>query len=116
MTLVEYKVKDDDVSRFKYCMCIKGYYNILEKKEEIMAGKESEFLNNLIKQKEVKKIWEAVRSILRKKDYLPAITPKNWFKHFSNLFFNTVGELLTYELQVFGPQYVEDQGQRFYRT
>jgi hypothetical protein len=31
-TLVEYKVKDDDISRFKYWECRKEYYNILEKK------------------------------------------------------------------------------------
>jgi ribosome biogenesis GTPase A len=85
----------------------------LEKKEEIMAGKESEFLNNLIKQKEVKKIWEAVRNILNKKDYLPTVTPENWIKHFSNLFSNAAGELLTYELQALGPQYVEELDKDF---
>jgi hypothetical protein len=35
MTLLQYKVKDDDASRFKYW----EYYNILVRKEKIMAGK-----------------------------------------------------------------------------
>jgi hypothetical protein len=107
MTLVEYKVKDYDVSRFKYWKCRKEYYSILEKKKKSWQEKQSEFLNNLIKQKEVKKIWGAVRNILKKNYYLPTVTPENWIKHFSNLFFNTAGELLTYELQALGPQYVE---------
>jgi hypothetical protein len=34
MTLVEYKVKDYDVSRFKYWECRKEYYNILGKKKK----------------------------------------------------------------------------------
>jgi hypothetical protein len=50
---------------------------------------------------------------LKKKDYLPTVTPENWFKHFSNLFSDTVGELLTYELQVLGPQYVEELDKDF---
>jgi hypothetical protein len=39
MTLVEYKVKDDNVSRFKYWECRKEYYNILEKRKN--PGKKS---------------------------------------------------------------------------
>jgi hypothetical protein len=45
---------------------------------------------------------------LKKKNYLPTVTPEKWIKRFSNLFSNTAGQLLTYELQVLGPQYVEE--------
>jgi hypothetical protein len=55
-TSVEYKVKDDDVSRFKYWECRKEYYNILEKNKKSWQEEQSDFLDNLIKQKEVKKI------------------------------------------------------------
>jgi hypothetical protein len=113
MTLVEYKVKDDDVSRFKYWECRKEYYNILVKKKKSWQEKQSEFLNNLIKQKEVKKIWEAVRNILKKNYYLPTVTPEKWIKLFSDFFSNTAGEPLTYELQALGPQYVEELDKDF---
>jgi hypothetical protein len=79
----------------------------LEKKGKSWRENQSEFLNNLIKQKEVHKIWEAVRNIVKKKDYLLTVTAENWIKHFSNLFSNAAGEGLTYELQALGPQYVE---------
>jgi hypothetical protein len=39
MTLVEHKVMDDDVSKFKYWECRKEYYNILEKNKN--PGKKS---------------------------------------------------------------------------
>jgi hypothetical protein len=50
---------------------------------------------------------------LNKKDYLPTVTPENWIKHFSNLFSNTAGKLLTYELQALGPHYVEELDKDF---
>jgi hypothetical protein len=51
--------------------------------------------------------------ILKKKDYLPTVTPESWIKHFSDLFSNTTGQPLTYELQAFGPQYVEELDKDF---
>jgi hypothetical protein len=44
---------------------------------------------------------------------LPTVTPEKWIKHFSNLFSNTAGELLTYELRELGPQYVEELDKDF---
>jgi hypothetical protein len=113
MTLVEYNVEDDDASRFKYWECRKESYNILEKRKKSWQEKQSEFLNNLIKQKEIKKIWEAVRNILKKNDYLHTVAPEKWIKHFSELFFNTAGEPLTYEMQALGPRYVEELDKDF---
>jgi hypothetical protein len=40
MTLVEYKVKDDNISRFKYWEHRKEYYNILEKKKKSWQEKQ----------------------------------------------------------------------------
>jgi hypothetical protein len=42
--------------------------NSLETKRKRLQDKKSEFINDLIKQKDVKRIWEAVRSIVRKRD------------------------------------------------
>jgi hypothetical protein len=58
----------------------------LEKKKQIWQEKQAEFLNNLIKQKEVKKVWEAVKNILKKKDYLPTVSPENWLNILVNCF------------------------------
>jgi hypothetical protein len=84
----------------------------LEKKKKSWQEKQSEFLNNLIKHK-FQKIWEAVRNILKKNDYLPTVTPEKRIKHFSDLFSNTAGEPLTYELQALEPQYVEELDKDF---
>jgi hypothetical protein len=93
--------------------CVEKSIIISWKKEKSWQEKQSEFISNLIKQKEVKKIWEAVRNILKKKDYLPTVTPEKWIKHFSNLFSITAGELLIYELRALGPQYVEELDKEF---
>jgi hypothetical protein len=60
MALVKYKVKDGDVRRVKYWECIKQY-NIWGLGEggggekQILLEKQAPFLNNVIKQKDVKK-------------------------------------------------------------
>jgi hypothetical protein len=45
--------------------------------------------------------------------YLPTVTPEKWIKHFSDLFSNTAGEPLTYELQALGPRYVQELDKDF---
>jgi hypothetical protein len=61
-------------------------------------------LNNLVKQREVKK----VRNIVKEKNNVPTVTLENWVKHFSNLFSKTASENSTYELQALGRQYTEE--------
>jgi hypothetical protein len=58
----------------------------LEKKKQIWQEKQAEFLNNLIKQKKVKKVWEAVRNILKKKDIVQKIG-LNILVNYCNLLF-----------------------------
>jgi hypothetical protein len=45
------------------------YEKLLEVKRQRWQDKNSEFKNDLIKQKDVRRIWEAVRSTVKKRAY-----------------------------------------------
>jgi hypothetical protein len=55
--------------------------------------KNSEQINDLIKQKDVKRMWDAARSIPKKRDYnTSSVNPDSWIKHFGEMLRGRVGE------------------------
>jgi hypothetical protein len=87
VALKEYKYRDDGEYRGKYWGCRKEYEKLLETKRKGWQDKKSEFINYLIKQKDVKRIWEAFRCIVKKRVYSIAnVSPDSWIKHFGDLF------------------------------
>jgi hypothetical protein len=71
--------------------------------------KKSEFINNLIKQKDIKRIWEAVRSIVNKRDYNTAnVSTDSRIKHFGDLFTTQELDLSVGEVQILGPHYIDE--------
>jgi hypothetical protein len=67
--LKEYKYRDNDEYRGNYWECRKEYEKLVETKCKRWQDKIPEFINDLVKQKDVKRILEAVRSIVKKRDY-----------------------------------------------
>jgi hypothetical protein len=72
------KEKDDDESR------------TVTEQEVYFTGEGSRVLYKLITQKEVKKVWEAIRNITRRKEKLIAVEPHEWVSEFQELFSITV--------------------------
>jgi hypothetical protein len=71
--------------------------------------KKSEFINDLIKQKDVKKIWEVVRNLVKKRDCNTAnVSPDNWIKHFGDMFTTQEFDLSVGEVQILSPYYIEE--------
>jgi vacuolar-type H+-ATPase subunit H len=68
VALKEYKYRDDGEYRETYRECRKEYEKLLETKRKKWQDKKSELINDLITQTDVKRIWEAVRSIVKKRD------------------------------------------------
>jgi hypothetical protein len=62
--LRKFKEKDDDESRIKYWES-----RTVQNKRSIWQEKEAEQINSLGNQMEVKKIWEAIRNIARKRKH-----------------------------------------------
>jgi hypothetical protein len=48
--------------------------------------KESEWIDNLVRQKKFKKIWEAIRNILGKRYLKNYVKPCDWTNYFDELF------------------------------
>jgi hypothetical protein len=92
--LKEYKYRDDEY-RGKYWECRKEYEKL--------------FINDLIKQKDIMGIWEAVRNTVKKRDYNNAhVSPDSWIKHFGDLLTAQEFDLSVGEVQILGPHYVEE--------
>jgi hypothetical protein len=63
----------------------------------------------ILSNKNVKRIWEAVWSIVKKRDYNTAnVSPDSWIKHFGNLFTTQEFDLSVGEVQILGPNYIEE--------
>jgi hypothetical protein len=61
-------------------------YERTENKRYIWQVRVVEYTNKLITQKEVKKVWEAVRNIMRKKEPLISVKPHEWVSYIQELF------------------------------
>jgi hypothetical protein len=57
--------KNDDTRRIKYWERRKSYEKILQSKRNIWQEKEAEEINKLVRHKEVKKLREAVRKLVK---------------------------------------------------
>jgi hypothetical protein len=65
--LRKFKEKDDDKSRIEYWENRKAYERTVENKKCIWQEKEAECLNKLVREKEIKKIWEAIYIYIKAK-------------------------------------------------
>jgi hypothetical protein len=108
VALKEYKYRGDEYGG-KYWEYRKEYEKLLETKCKRWQDKRSEFINDFIKQKDIKRIWEAVRSIVNKRDYNTAnVSPDSWIKHFGDLFNKQELDLSVGKVQILGPHYIKE--------
>jgi hypothetical protein len=63
--LRDFRGKNGDTSRIKYLESRKLYEKILEDKRNIWQAKEAVEINKLVRQKEVKKLREAIKKLVR---------------------------------------------------
>lgn len=78
--LRKFKEKDDDESR-------EAYERTVENKRYTWQEKVADYINKLITQKEVKRVWEAQRNITRRKGPLISAEPHERVSYFQELFF-----------------------------
>jgi hypothetical protein len=60
---------------------------MVERKRCIWHEKEAEYINKLVKEKEIKKIWEAIRNITGREVTTVYVEPCEWISYFQGLFF-----------------------------
>jgi hypothetical protein len=77
--------------------------------------KEVEYINKLVYGKDIKKIWKAVRMIVRGKEPTAYVEPNEWVSHFQDLFSRDSNRVLAevYEMQMIGPLYIEELDRDF---
>jgi hypothetical protein len=78
------------------------------KKKAAWQTDEAERINILVRHKEAKKIWEAIRTVVKKMDFGNDVKPCNWVKYFGELHSRKSNSGLIYETQLLGPQYIEE--------
>jgi hypothetical protein len=61
-----FKENSDEVRRIKYWESRKKYESVIMKKKAAWQTEEAERINILVRHKDVKKIWEAIRTIVKK--------------------------------------------------
>jgi hypothetical protein len=110
MALKKFKEKDDDISRTDYWAKSKEYERLVGEKRGIWQEKEAEYINKLVYGKYIKKIWKAVRKIVRGKEPTAYVGPNEWARHFRDLFSrdSNRGSAEVYETQMIGPLYIEE--------
>jgi hypothetical protein len=108
--LRKFKEKVDDESRIAYWEKRKAYEIPVEKKSCIWQEKEAECINKLVREKEMKKIWEAIRNITRKKETTVFVEPREWISYFQELFSINNDRMLVdlYETQTLGRLYIAE--------
>jgi hypothetical protein len=78
------------------------------KKKAAWQTEEAECINILVRYKDAKKIWETIRAIVKKVDFKNDVKPCDWVKYFSDLYSRKSNTGLVYEIQLIGPQYIEE--------
>jgi hypothetical protein len=106
--LRDFKAKNDEESRIKYWVCRKRYAKILEHRRKVWQAKEVERINTVVRQKNNKKVWEKIRSTVKKRDFVYEVKPDEWVKHFDELFSSDTNRGISYETQKLGPPYIEE--------
>jgi hypothetical protein len=86
VALKKFKEKDDDISRTEYWAKREGYERMVGKERCMRQEKEAEYINKLFCEKDIKKIWKAVRKIVRRKESTACVEPNDWVSHFQDLF------------------------------
>jgi hypothetical protein len=110
VALRKFKEKDDDISRTEYWAKRKACEKIVGKKRCIWQEKEVEYINKLDCENEIKKIWKAVRKIVRGKVPTACVEPNEWVSHFQDLFSrdSNRGLVELHETEMIGPLYIEE--------
>jgi hypothetical protein len=105
--LRDFRDKNDGTIRIQYWKRRKLYEKILQYKRNIWQKKEAEEINKLAKRKEINKLRQAIRKLVRKKDFGREVKSQNLVKYFNSLSpaDNKVG--LLNDTQMLGPQYRE---------
>jgi hypothetical protein len=69
-----------------------------------------EYINKLVCEKEIKKIWKAVRKIVRGKEPTACVEPNEWVSHFQDLFSRDINSGLVdlHKTQMIDPLYIEE--------
>jgi hypothetical protein len=67
VALRKFKERDDDIRRTKYWAKRKAYERMVGKKTCIWQEKEAEYINKLVCEKDIKKIWKAIVKIVERK-------------------------------------------------
>jgi primosomal protein N'' len=85
VALRKFKEKDG-LSRTEYWAKRKAYERMVGKKRCMRQEKEAEYINKLVCEKDINKIWKAVRKIVRGKEFTACVEPNEWVRHFQDLF------------------------------
>jgi hypothetical protein len=85
----------------------------LLKNKPAWQTEEAERINILVTHKEAKKIWETIRTIVKKMDFKTDVKPCYWVKYFDDLYSRKSNSGLVYETQLLGPQYIEELNSDF---
>jgi hypothetical protein len=64
-----FKENNDEVSRIKYWESRKKYERVVVKKKAAWQMEEAEHINILVRHKDAKKIWEAIRTVVKKNGF-----------------------------------------------
>jgi hypothetical protein len=77
--LRKFKEKDYNESR-------RAYERTVENKRHTWQENEAEYINTLVREKEMKIIWQAVSNITRRKEPITSVDPHEWASYFHGLF------------------------------
>jgi hypothetical protein len=66
-----------------------------------------------VRQKNIKKVWEEIRNIVKKSEFVNTVKPDEWVKHFDELFSSDTNRGVGYETQKLGPLYIEELDRDF---
>jgi YesN/AraC family two-component response regulator len=97
----------------KYWVCRNRYAKILEHKRKAWQAKEVERINTVVRQKNIKKVWEEIRNIVKKREFVNKVKPDEWVKHSGELFSSDTNRRVGYETQKLGPLYIEEMDRGF---
>jgi hypothetical protein len=92
----------------RYWESRKKYESVIMKKKAAWQTEEAERINILVRHEDAKKIWEAIRTIVKKVDLKNDVKPCDWVKYFGDLYSRKINAGLLYETQLIGPQYIEE--------
>jgi hypothetical protein len=83
---MEWKSRNSTLARRNFIVCRNKYKELLElKKKKWLEGK-SQFINELVKQKNAENLWKYIRNVVQKKDCLPFVSADEWLEHFRGVY------------------------------